>query len=178
MQFRKSKKFGPFRAGISKGGFSLSAGVPGARISRSHKWNGKTSTTGTVGLPGTGLYASKTLGSSSANKRTSANKHEVAASQEVAEVQREVVQVSLDDVKLLSKSERRQALYASAGSLTVEQLAYRKLWNKFFTLPLFILVVALFAAMAIEPVLVFAVMAALVAMPIVQTVRFNKLMKS
>lgn len=168
MQFRKSKKIGPIRTTISKGGFSVSAGIPGARITKSTKWNGDTRTTGTVGLPGTGLYASKTLGSTSA----SANEPEVAA------VQTEEVHVSLDDVKLLSKSDRRQALYAGAGSLTVEQLAYRKLWNKFFTLPLFILVVALFAAMAIEPVLVFAVMAALVAMPIVQTVRFNKLVKS
>ena len=171
MQFRKSKKVGPIRASISKGGFSLSAGVPGARITNSRKWNGDTRTTGTVGLPGTGIYASKTLGGKKPS-RTSADKHEVAA------VQTEEVNVSLDDVKLLSKSDRRQALYASAGSLTVEQLAYRKLWNKFFTLPLFILVVALFAAIAIEPVLVFAVMAALVAMPIIQTVRFNKLMKS
>lgn len=166
MQFRKSKKIGPIRTTISKGGFSVSAGVPGARISKSTKWNGDTRTTGTVGLPGTGIYSSKTLGSTSADRP------------EVAPVQAEVVQVSLDDVKLLSKSDRRQALYASAKSLTVEQLAYRKLWNKFFTLPLFILVVALFAAMAIEPVLVFAVMAALVAMPIIQTVRFNRLMKS
>ena len=177
MQFRKSKKIGPIRASISKGGFSFSAGVPGARISKSIRWKGGGRTTGTVGLPGTGIYASKTLGGKKPS-RTSANKPEVAALQELAAVQTEEVQVSLDDVKLLSKSERRQALYAGAGSLTVEQLAYRKLWNKFFTLPLFILVVALFAAMAIEPVLVFAVMAALVAMPIVQTVRFNKLMKS
>lgn len=167
MQFRKSKKIGPIRASISKGGFSVSAGIPGARITNSRKWNGDTRTTGTVGLPGTGIYSSKTLGRTSAADRP-----------EVAAVQTEEVNVSLDDVKLLSKSDRRQALYASAGSLTVEQLAYRKLWNKFFTLPLFILVVALFAAIAIEPVLVFAVMAALVAMPIVQTVRFNKLMKA
>jgi hypothetical protein len=58
-QFRKSKKIGPFRVTASKGGFSASAGVPGARITR----NSKGQTTRTLGVPGTGVYNTKRIGS-------------------------------------------------------------------------------------------------------------------
>lgn len=48
--FRKSKKIGPFRIGLSKGGLSVSAGVKGLRVGANSK-----GTYASAGIPGTGL---------------------------------------------------------------------------------------------------------------------------
>ena len=51
-QGRKSKKVGPFRVNLSKGGVSVSGGVKGARISA----NTKGEVHRTTSIPGTGIY--------------------------------------------------------------------------------------------------------------------------
>lgn len=58
MQFRKSKKMGPLRVTASKSGVSYSTGVKGARITKGA--DGKVR--GTVGIPGTGVYDTRVLG--------------------------------------------------------------------------------------------------------------------
>lgn len=58
IQFRKSKKIGPFRLTASKSGLSVSAGVPGARVSV----NSRGDVRRTVSLPGTGIYSTKKVG--------------------------------------------------------------------------------------------------------------------
>lgn len=57
VQFRKSKKFGPFRLTATKTGLSLSGGVPGARVSVNTRGEVRRS----VGLPGTGIYDVKKI---------------------------------------------------------------------------------------------------------------------
>jgi len=57
VNFRKSKKIGPFRITASKGGLSVSGGVPGARVSA----NTKGEVRRTVGIPGTGIYDTKRI---------------------------------------------------------------------------------------------------------------------
>ena len=57
LRFRKSVKFGPFRASLSKSGISYSAGVKGMRIT--HKAGGGYRTTASI--PGTGISYSKDL---------------------------------------------------------------------------------------------------------------------
>lgn len=56
--FKRSKKIGPFRIGISKSGLSMSAGVKGLRVGANSK-----GTYTTVSVPGTGIsstsYAKK-----------------------------------------------------------------------------------------------------------------------
>lgn len=51
-RFRRSKKVGPFRLTATKSGLSLSAGVPGARMSV----NTRGQTRRTTGIPGSGIY--------------------------------------------------------------------------------------------------------------------------
>lgn len=58
VNFRKSKKVGPFRITVGKTGISASAGVPGARVSL----NSKGEVRRTVGIPGTGVYDTKKVG--------------------------------------------------------------------------------------------------------------------
>jgi hypothetical protein len=58
VSFRKSKKLGPFRFGVSKRGVSGSVGVPGFRVSKGA--DGKVRRT--VGIPGTGVYDTKVIG--------------------------------------------------------------------------------------------------------------------
>lgn len=52
--FRKSKKFGLFRIGISKGGLSVSTGVKGLRVGANSK-----GTYRTLSIPGTGIYSTQ-----------------------------------------------------------------------------------------------------------------------
>lgn len=56
-QFRKSKKIGPIRLTASKGGIGYSVGAGGVRIGKGA--DGKVRRT--VGIPGTGIYNTKTL---------------------------------------------------------------------------------------------------------------------
>jgi len=58
VQFRRSKKVGPFRLTVSKRGVGVSAGAGPVRISRSA--TGRVSRTYRV--PGTGIYDTKTIG--------------------------------------------------------------------------------------------------------------------
>lgn len=58
VQFRRSKKVGPFRLTVSKRGMGVSAGAGPVRISRSA--TGRVSRTYRV--PGTGIYDTKTIG--------------------------------------------------------------------------------------------------------------------
>jgi hypothetical protein len=58
VSFRKSKKFGPFRIGVSKRGVSGSVGAGPVRVSRGA--DGKVRRT--VGVPGTGIYDTKVVG--------------------------------------------------------------------------------------------------------------------
>lgn len=57
LRFRKSVKFGPFRASLSKSGISYSAGVKGMRITRKAGGGYRT----TASIPGTGISYSKDL---------------------------------------------------------------------------------------------------------------------
>jgi hypothetical protein len=54
--FRKSKKIGLFRIGVSKGGLSVSTGIKGLRIGANSK-----GTYTSASLPGTGLYKTQYL---------------------------------------------------------------------------------------------------------------------
>lgn len=71
-RFRKSLKAGPIRVNFSKSGIGFSAGVKGARITKPAKGKART----TVGIPGTGLSYSKTVGGKkkSATKKSTAKK--------------------------------------------------------------------------------------------------------
>lgn len=71
-RFRKSLKAGPIRVNFSKSGIGFSAGVKGARITKPAKGKART----TVGIPGTGLSYSKTVGGKkkSATKKSTSNK--------------------------------------------------------------------------------------------------------
>lgn len=66
-RFRKSIKAGPVRVNLSKSGIGFSAGVKGAKITKPAKGKART----TVGIPGTGLSYSKTVGG---KKKTAAKK--------------------------------------------------------------------------------------------------------
>lgn len=68
LKFRKSIKMGPVRINLSKSGIGYSVGTKGARITKSAK--GKTRAT--VGIPGTGLSYSKSIGSK--KKKASSSK--------------------------------------------------------------------------------------------------------
>lgn len=71
-RFRKTFKAGPIRMTVSKSGIGFSAGVKGARITKPAKGKART----TVGIPGTGLSYSKTVGDkkkSSPKKSTAKN---------------------------------------------------------------------------------------------------------
>lgn len=57
VQFRRSKKVGPFRLTFGKRGMSLSGGVPGARVSV----NSHGEVRRTYRLPGTGIYDTKKI---------------------------------------------------------------------------------------------------------------------
>lgn len=74
-KFRKSIKMGPVRVNLSKSGVSTSVGGKGARVSLSSKGKARA----TVGIPGTGISYSKSLGhkkkSPSAEKTSSARKN-------------------------------------------------------------------------------------------------------
>lgn len=59
MNFRKSKSFGGVRITTSKGGLNLSTGIKGARVSI----NSKGKINRTIGIPGTGIYDRKKVGS-------------------------------------------------------------------------------------------------------------------
>ena len=65
MRFRKSVKFGPFRATVSKSGVSYSFGGKGARVTK--RADGRTQAT--VGVPGSGVYYTTTQ--KGGNKTTS-----------------------------------------------------------------------------------------------------------
>ena len=70
LKFRKSIKMGPVRVNLSKSGVSTSVGAKGARVSLSSKGKARA----TVGIPGTGISYSKSLGGkkkSSTTKKTS-----------------------------------------------------------------------------------------------------------
>ena len=71
-RFKKSIKAGPVRVNFSKSGIGFSAGVKGARITKPAKGKART----TVGIPGTGLSYSKTVGGKkkSAAKKSTAKK--------------------------------------------------------------------------------------------------------
>ena len=64
VSFRKSKKVGPFRFGVSKRGVSGSVGVPGFRVSKGA--DGKVRRT--VGIPGAGIYDTKVVGGTKAKE--------------------------------------------------------------------------------------------------------------
>lgn len=68
-KFRKSIKMGPVRVNLSKSGVSTSVGVKGARVSLSPKGKARA----TVGIPGTGISYSKSIGQkkSSTTKKAS-----------------------------------------------------------------------------------------------------------
>lgn len=72
LRFRRSIKAGPIRINLSKSGIGFSAGVKGARITKPAKGKART----TVGIPGTGLSYSKTVGGKkkSAAKKTTKKK--------------------------------------------------------------------------------------------------------
>lgn len=73
LRFRKSigNKF--FRVNVSKSGIGYSAGVKGARITKTAKGTTRT----TVGIPGTGLgYVSETSNSSKHNQQATANQQQ------------------------------------------------------------------------------------------------------
>ncbi len=57
VQFRKSKKVGPFRITATKRGLSASAGTSWFRVSRNSKGQSRATTT----LPGTGIYSTRRL---------------------------------------------------------------------------------------------------------------------
>lgn len=65
-RFRKSLRLGPARINLGKRGIGTSIGVPGFRVTNSS--NGRKYLT--LGLPGTGLSWTKTLGSNRRNSRT------------------------------------------------------------------------------------------------------------
>lgn len=67
LKFRKTFKAGPIRMTVSKSGIGFSAGVKGARITKPAKGKARA----TVGIPGTGLSYSKTVGG---KKKTAAKK--------------------------------------------------------------------------------------------------------
>jgi len=60
-RIRRSRRLGPFRVNLSKSGLSLSAGVRGARVGVNSR--GKLRTT--VGVPGTGVYYTRQVGTGS-----------------------------------------------------------------------------------------------------------------
>lgn len=63
-RFRKGLGFGPLRINLSKRGIGTSIGVPGARITKSSSGRKYV----TLGIPGTGLSWTKTLGSRRARR--------------------------------------------------------------------------------------------------------------
>ena len=67
VQFRKSKKVGPFRNTASKKGLGVSAGVGPVRISRSA--DGKVRRT--ITAPGTGIYDTKVIGGGQKSQKPS-----------------------------------------------------------------------------------------------------------
>jgi hypothetical protein len=69
MPFRFRKSFGlpGLKLNISKTGFSVSAGVPGAHVNYDLSHRRKKPTRVTVGLPGTGLSYYEDLGASTPN---------------------------------------------------------------------------------------------------------------
>ncbi|MHC6215196.1 DUF4236 domain-containing protein [Rhodococcus ruber] len=73
VQFRRSKKVGPFRLTVSKRGVGVSAGAGPVRISRSA--TGRVSRTYRV--PGTGIYDTKTIGKT--RNRSSPSRQHAAA---------------------------------------------------------------------------------------------------
>ena len=78
MGFRFRKSFGNkfFRVTFSNKGVSTSAGVPGARVSVSSKGR----VTGSAGIPGSGLYYSKSKNISGGNNSSSASQGRAPAS--------------------------------------------------------------------------------------------------
>lgn len=57
LRFRKTIKLGPININLSKSGVGVSAGVPGARVSKTAKGTTRT----TLGIPGTGIsYVTET----------------------------------------------------------------------------------------------------------------------
>jgi hypothetical protein len=69
VQFRKSKKFGLFRIGVSQRGISTSVGAGPLRISKGA--DGKVRRT--IRIPGTGIYDTRVIGGQSARRTTTAN---------------------------------------------------------------------------------------------------------
>jgi len=65
-RYRKSLRLGPVRINLGKRGIGTSIGVPGFRVTNSS--NGRKYVT--IGLPGTGLSWTKTLGTSGRTSRT------------------------------------------------------------------------------------------------------------
>ena len=76
LRFRRSAKFGPFRFTATKTGLSGSFGVHGARVSV----NSKGQVRRTVGIPGTGIYDTELVRTSSHREEafTPAVVHETA----------------------------------------------------------------------------------------------------
>jgi hypothetical protein len=66
VQFRKSKKVGPFRFTLTPRGISTSAGAGPIRVSRGA--DGKVRRT--ISAPGTGIYDTKVVGGKKRNART------------------------------------------------------------------------------------------------------------
>jgi hypothetical protein len=84
VRLRKSTSFGPFRVTASKSGLSLSGGVRGARASVNTKGRVRR----TVGIPGTGVYDTKQIGTS---RRRSDRKARSAAAGGATRVEMSVV---------------------------------------------------------------------------------------
>lgn len=91
-RFHKSIKIGPARVNFSKSGIGYSVGTKGARITKSAK--GKTRAT--VGIPGTGLSYSKSIGSK--KEKSSASKSKATANA------RKIKSASYDSAEPVKKS--------------------------------------------------------------------------
>lgn len=92
VQFRKSKKFGPFRLTATKTGLSLSGGVPGARVSM----NTRGEVRRTVGLPGTGIYDVKKIKSRAGSQTGADDAEETVSLEMVPSDQAPEPQITLD----------------------------------------------------------------------------------
>lgn len=113
LNFRKSKKVGPFRFTVSKRGVSASAGVPGARITKSS--TGRTTTT--VGIPGSGLYYSTSRSAKSGHPSQALPTGVDLAAMSKAE-RRELAALATDE-------DKRLAWMGKAANLSPVQMAYR-----------------------------------------------------
>jgi hypothetical protein len=96
-RYRKSLRLGPVRINLGKRGIGTSIGIPGFRVTNSS--NGRKYVT--LGLPGTGLSWTKTLGASGRASR--------AVSSETSEQNSITPQIEQVEIESNSKERRQNA---------------------------------------------------------------------